>query len=138
GLGDALEDLQRVALRRPVLQADHRESAHRGVRIVRRQLVEQRAERIHVPWVVARKAFERDQRRAARCWALVLEPASQELELLTDPDRRDRAIGLRTTAVVRITGAGFDLLAPLRPDRRERALVSRLCQGVRLGSRLRE
>ena len=72
----------RVALRRPVAQADHREPPHRRVRVARRELVQERTERVDVARVVAREALERDERRAARGRALVLEPAPEELDLL--------------------------------------------------------
>src|SRR5206468_1346425 len=69
---------------------------------------------------------------------LVLEATPQELDLLAEPELRDRAIGLCADAVVGVAGAGLDLLVPLRPELREAALVSRLGEGVRLGSRLRQ
>src|SRR4029450_7588864 len=56
-LGDPLEDLDRVALRRAVLQAHHRETPDRGVRVARRELVQERSERVHVPWVGSREAL---------------------------------------------------------------------------------
>ena len=104
----------------PFLQADHGEPAYRGVRVARRELVQERAERVDVARVVSREALERDERRAARGRALVLEPAPQELELLAEPELGDRAIGLGADAVVGVAGAGLDLLVPLRPELRER------------------
>jgi hypothetical protein len=93
---------------------------------------------VDVTRVVAGEALERDEGGAAGGRALVLEPAAQELELLAEPELCDRAIGLGTNAVVGIASAGLDLLVPLRAQPRESRLVSRLCEGVRLGSRLAE
>ena len=135
---DPLEDLEGVALRRPVLQADHGEPAHGGVRVARRELVQEGAERVDVSRVVPREALERDERRAARRRALVLEAPPQELDLLAEPELRDRAVGLGADAVVGVAGARLDLLVPLRPELREPPLVSRLGEGVRFGSRLRQ
>ena len=84
------QDLDRVALRRAVLQAHHREAPDRGVRVVRRKLVQQRSERVHVAGVRSREALERDERRASRGGAVVLEAAAEELELLAEPELRDR------------------------------------------------
>ncbi len=138
GVGDAVEDLDRVALGRAVPQADDREPPNRSVRVARGELVQERPEGVDVARVVAREALERDERGAASGRALVLEAAAQKLELLPEPELRDRPIGLGADAVVGVARAGLDLLVPLRPQPRERRLVSRLCEGVRLGSRLGE
>src|SRR6187402_1682172 len=71
-LGDPLEDLDRVALRRAVLQAHNREAPDGGVRISSRQLVQQRPECVDIAGVRSRQALERDERRAAGCRAVVL------------------------------------------------------------------
>ncbi len=94
GVGDPVEDLDRVALRRAVAQADDREPPDRDVRVARGELVEQRAERVDVAGVVPREALERDERRSARGRALVLEAAAQQLELLPEPELRDRPVRL--------------------------------------------
>ena len=122
----------------PFLQADDREPPHGDVRVARRELVEQRAERVDVAGMRPREALERDERRAARGRALVLEPAAQQLELLAEAELRDRAVRLRAHAVVGVARARLDLLVPLRAKLRERALVTGLREGVRLGSRLGE
>ena len=83
-----------------VLQADDREPPNGRVRVARRELVQERPEGVDVARVVARERLERDQRGAARGRALVLEPAAQQLELLAEPELRDRAIGLGADAVV--------------------------------------
>ena len=137
-VGDPVEDLQRRGLRGSVPEAHDRQPPHRDVRIPRCEIMEQRAERVDVARMTARETFERDERRPASRRAVVLEPAAQELELLPEAELRDRAIGLRADAVVRVAGARLDLLVPLRPELRERALVAGLGEGVRLGSRLRE
>ena len=78
------------------------------------------------PGLRPREALERDQRRAARGRALVLEPAPQELELLPEAELRDRAVGLRADAVVAAARGGLELVVPLAregwraPSRRRR------------------
>src|SRR5262245_45621077 len=72
-LGNPLEDLDRVALRRPVLQTHHREAPDGGIRIASRQLVQQRPERVDVAWMRSREALERDERRAAGGRTVVLQ-----------------------------------------------------------------
>src|SRR5262249_47558583 len=136
--GYPLQQLQGVALRRPVLQADNRQTPDRGVGIACREVVQQRSEGIDVSGMRAREALERDQSGAAGCGALVLEAASKELDLLTEPELRDRAVRLRAHPVVGVAGAGLDLLVPLRAKLRERSLVACLRESVRLGSRLGE
>ena len=100
--------------------------------------MEQWTERVDIPGMVSREAFERDERRAARRRAVVLESPAQELELLPEPELRDRAVGLGAVAVVRVARCRLDLLVPLRPELCERALVAGLRECVRLGSRLGE
>ena len=74
--------------------------------------------------MVAGEPFERDQRRAARGRALVLQPAPDELELLPEAELRDRAVGLGADAVVGVPRGVLELLVPLLPQRRERLLVA--------------
>ena len=131
-VGQAVEDQDRLALRGAVLQTDDREPAHRHVRVVGGELVQHRAHAVHVARMVAREAFERDQRRPPRSRALVLEPAPDQLELLAEAELRDRAVGVRADAVVRVPRRVLQLLVPLLPQRREPALVSLLRQGVGL------
>jgi hypothetical protein len=88
--------------------------------------------------MVSRERLEGDQRRAAGRGALVLEPASQELELLAEAELGDCAVRLRSHAVVGVARPGLDLLVPLDTERRKRTLVAGLREGVRLGSRLGE
>src|SRR5262245_39759044 len=137
-LRDPFEDLDRVALRRAVLQTHDREPPDGGVRISRRELVQQWSKRIHVAGMGPRQAFECNESRSARGRAVVLQAATQQLELLTEPELRDRAICLRTDAVVGVASACLDLLVPLRAEGRESPFVACLCEGVRLGSRLGE
>src|SRR5688572_22719674 len=137
-VGDAVEELDRVALGRPVPKTDDREPPHRDVRVTGGQGVQQRPERVDVAGMRPREALERDQRRASRSRALVLEAAAEQLELLPEPELRDRAVRLRADAVVGVARPRLDLLVPLRAKLRECALVACLREGVRLGSRLGE
>src|SRR6187200_154937 len=137
-LGDPLEDLDRVALRRAVLQAHHRETPDCGVRVARREFVQQRSERVHVAGMGSREALERDERGASRGGALVLEAAAEQLEFLAEAELGDRAVRLGTDAVVRVARTRLDLLVPLGAEGRKCLLVACLCEGVRLGSRLGE
>src|SRR4029453_7831018 len=138
GLGDFFEQLDRVALRGPVLQTDDRDPANGDVRIMRGELGETRAESVDIAGVGARERFERDERRASGGRALVLEAAAQKLELLPEPKLADRAVGLRSNAVVAVPCVRFQLVVPLRAQTRERPLVPRLRQGLRLGRGLRQ
>jgi hypothetical protein len=137
-LRDALEKLKGVALGGPVLQADHGEPTHGRVRVARGELVEQRAERIDVAGMRAGEALERDERGASRGRAVVLEPPTQELELLTEPKLGDRPVALRAGPVVGVADGRLDLLVPLRAKLRERTLLACVRKSVRLGSRLGE
>ena len=74
--------------------------------------------------MVAREALERDQGRAARGRALVLQPAPDELELLAEAELRDRAIGLGADPVVGAPGRVLQLLVPLLAEGCERRLVT--------------
>ena len=134
-VGQAVEDQDRLALRGAVLQADDREPPHGHVRIVGGELVQHRAHAVHIARMVAGEAFERDQRRPPRGRALVLEPAPDQLELLAEPELRDRAVGVRADAVVGAPRRMLQLLVPLLPQRREPTLVSLLRElvGLRRG-----
>ena len=54
--------------------------------------------------------------------AINAEP--DQLELLPEAELCNRAIGLRTDAVVGVPGRVLELLVPLLPQRRERLLVA--------------
>ena len=83
------------------------------------------------PGVAAREQLERDERRAAAGGALVLEPASQQLELLAEAELADRPVGDRALAVVRVPGGGLELVRPLRAQVGELALGAALAgEGV--------
>ena len=123
---------------RAVPQTDDREAPHRDIRISCGEVVEQRTECVDVPGMAARETFERNERRAARRRAVVLETPAQELELLPEPELRDCAVRLGAVAVVRVARRRLDLLVPLRPELRERALIAGLRECVRLRSRLGE
>ena len=103
----------RLPRRGAVLEADDRKPPHRDVRVARRELVEQRPVRVDVAGMVAREPLERDQGRAANGWALVLEPAAQQLELLAEPKLRDRAVRDGTHPVVGVARRRLDLVVPL-------------------------
>src|SRR5262245_6354856 len=60
-LGDALENLDRVALRRAVLQAHHREPPDSRVGVAGRELVQERPEGVDVAGVRPGQALERDE-----------------------------------------------------------------------------
>ena len=75
------------------------------------------------PGMCAREAFERDQRRPAHRRAVVLEPATEQVELLAEAELRDRAVGERAHPVVVVAGGMLDLVGPLAAERRELLLV---------------
>lgn len=72
---DRAQEQDRLALRRAMVEADHRQPAHGLVVVVRGQLVQERAQVVDEPGMVTREELERDERRAAARGALVLEPA---------------------------------------------------------------
>src|SRR6185503_10257794 len=125
-IGQPVENQDRLTLRRAVLQADDCESPYRHVRVVRGELVQHRAHAVHVARMVAGEAFERNQRRPPRGWALVLEPAPDQLELLPEPELRDRPVGVRANAVVAVPRSVLQLLVPLLSQGCEPALVTLL------------
>ena len=125
-VGEAVQDQDRLALRRAVLQADDREPAHGHVRIVRRQLVQQRAaSRSRRPDGRARALRARSAPSRARPGSRPASPRRSELELLAEAELRDRAVGLGADAVVGVPRRVLELLVPLLPQRREPALVTR-------------
>ena len=94
--------------------------------------MQERPHRVDQPWMVAREELERDQRRAAAGRALVVEPAAQELGLLTEPELPDRAVGDGALAVVGGAGRGLELVLPLRAQAGELALRALLRERGRL------
>ena len=88
--------------------------------------------------MVARKRFERHERGAAARRAVVLEPSAEQLDLLAKPELRDRPVGLRADAEVRVSRRHLQVVVPLEPQRRERLLVAGLDQLLRLRRRLCE
>ena len=137
-VGEPVQEQDRLALRRAILEADDREPAYGHVRVAVRELFEQPPHGVHVAGVVAGETFERDQRRAAGSGALVLEPAADELQLLPEAELRDRPVGLCSHAVVGVSGCVLELVVPLLPQGRERLLVSGRGQLVGASCRLGE
>jgi hypothetical protein len=76
--------------------------------------------------MLPREELERDQRRAAARWALVLEPAPEKLGLLTESELPDRAVCNCALLVVPRAGRVLELVRPLRPEPRELAFGSLL------------
>jgi len=85
--------------------------------------------------MIAGEELERDERRAAAGWALVLEPSAQQLRLLAVAELTDRAIGDSPLAVVGRPSKTFDFVLPARSEPGELLFLSALGQGGRLGSR---
>jgi hypothetical protein len=117
-----------------VVEADHGEPAHGLVVVVRGELVQERAQVVDKPGMVTREELERDQRRAAACGALVLEPTPQELRLLPVAELPDRPVRDGALAVVRRTDGSLELVLPLRPQLGKLALRALFCERGRLGS----
>ena len=74
---------------------------------------------VHVTRVVARERLQRDQRRAAHARALVVETATQQLDLLAEAELRQRPEGQRAHAIVGVACRSLDLVAPFAPQGRE-------------------
>src|SRR6476620_3524887 len=132
--GDALEQLDRAAVGRPVAETGDREPAAGRVRIAHRELVERGPVCVDITRVVGRERGERDQGRAARRRALVLEPTADELELLPEAELADRPERLAADAVVDAPRRRLELVVPLCAEGRELLLVARLA-GERVGVR---
>ena len=64
--------------------------------------------------------------RTERPDALVLEPATKQVDLLAEAELRDRPVRLATDTVVGVPGRRLDLVAPLRPQHGELALETAL------------
>jgi hypothetical protein len=120
-----------------VVEADDRESAHGLVVVVGGELVQERAQVVDEPGMVTREEFERDQRRAAACGALVLEPAPQKLRLLPEAELPDCPVGDGALPVVRRTDGSLELVLPLRPQLGQLPLgaLLRECGRLRSGCR---
>jgi hypothetical protein len=78
------------------------------------------------------------ERRAAIARALVLEAAAQQLELLAEPELRDRAIRDAAHAIVGVPRRRLELVVPLAPKCGERALIAGGRERIRLFGSLRE
>jgi hypothetical protein len=115
-VGDRVQEQDRLALRRAVVETEHREPADGLVVVVGRELVEQGPDVVDEPWVIAGEQLERDQRRTAAGRTLVLEPTPQELRLLAEPELPDRTVGDSTLAVVGRADRSLELVLPARPQ----------------------
>ena len=81
--------------------------------------MEQRAIGVDRGRAVARQQLKRQERRASRGGALVLESAAEELQLLAVAELADRAVGDGALAEVLAARGALELVLPLRPERRE-------------------
>ena len=97
--------------------------------------MQERANAVDEPGVIAGEQLEREQRRPTASRALVFEPSPQELGLLPEAELPDRAIRDRALPVVGRSRAALDLVLPLRPQRSELLLAAPLGQSLRLRSR---
>src|SRR5581483_4674117 len=135
---EALEELDRRAVRGAVPERDDCQPPHRLVAVACGQLVQERPDAVDDARVIARKPLDREQGGAAAGGALVLEPATEQLGLLPEPELSDRAERDRAVAVVVRARCVLELLVPLLAEHRQRALVACLRQCVRFGSGLGE
>ena len=117
-----------------MVETEHREPADGLVGVVGRELVEKSPHLVDEAWVIAGEQFERDQRRAAAGWALVLEPAPQKLGLLAEPELPDRTVGDGALAVVGRAGRSLELVLPARPEVGELTLSALARERIRLGA----
>ena len=98
--------------------------------VTARQPVQLRANGVHGAGRVTGEQLERDQRRAATGRTLVVETAGEELDLLTEAELPDRAIGGRALAVVLAAGGALDLVVPLPAQVGQFALVALGREGI--------
>src|SRR5581483_7514244 len=135
---DPLEQDDRLTLRRAVLEAERRQPPDGRVVVRRDERVQQRAHAVHGARMVAGQQLERQERRAARGRARVVEPASQELLLRTPAELPDRPERDGALAKVRAPRGALELVLPRRAQLREVALGARLRELVRLRRRFGE
>ena len=93
---------------------------------------------VDVARVVAGERLERDQRGAAHRGTFVVQPATQELELLPEAELGQGAKRERAPAVVGVARRRLDLVAPLCPERRELGLAPLCGELVRVRGGLDE
>ena len=129
-LGEPLEKHHRVALGRPVAEADERQPADRLIGVGVGERVQKRPDRVDRAGRVTREQLERDEGGAAARRARVLEPAPEQLELLAEPELADRAIGDGPLLVVGAARSCLELVGPLRAHLGEITLGSALGQLV--------
>jgi hypothetical protein len=101
---------------------------------VARQLVQAWADVVDEARMVPREQLERDERRAATGWALVLEAPAKQLGLLAVAELTDRAVGNRPLTVVVRACEAFDLVLPTCSEPGELLLLAALGQGGRFRS----
>ena len=99
---------------------------------MRSELVEKGPDVVDEPRMVAREQLERDQRRAAARGALVLDPAPQELRLLSEAELANRAVRDRALPVVDRARRALELVLPTRPEVCELTLGALAGELVRL------
>src|SRR6266436_3191697 len=88
--------------------------------------------------MIARQQLERNERRAADCRTLVLEPTLQQLELLPVAELTDRAIRDRANPVVGVARRALDLVCPFATQVGNRLLVAGRRELVGVGRRFLE
>ena len=109
------------------------EPPNRRVVVRVRERVQERPDRVDLPRRVAREQLEREQRRPAAGWALVLEPAAQELRLLAEAELADGAVRSRALPVVLRAHLQLQLVGPVAAKVRDLALLALLGQLVSQG-----
>src|SRR5207244_157123 len=88
---ETLEQDDRLALRRAVLEAEDRQTAYSCVVVRRAEPVQQRAHAVHRARMVAREQLEGEHRRAAARRARIVETAAEQLLLCTPAELADGA-----------------------------------------------
>ena len=120
------EQRERVLLRRAVLEREDGEASDGRVRILVGERVQRPAHGVHDAGVCPREELEREERRAARRRALVLQAAAEQLRLLVEAKLSDGAIRERPLAVVAAPGRGLELVVDRTAQVGEGALVRQL------------
>ena len=108
-------------MRRAVAQTDRRKPPDRLIVVRGQEPMEYRAGRVDCRRRVPREQLERDERRAAARRTLILKSASEQLELLAEPELPDRSIRDRALAIVAAASCTFELVRPFQPKIRELA-----------------
>ena len=98
----------------------------RGVRVLVRERVQRPPNRVHDSRMRPGEELEREERRAARCRALVFQAAAKQLGLLVEAELSDRAIREGPLPIVLAPRRGLEIVVDRATEIRKSSLVVQL------------